>query len=137
MSTTGASAVNAMVKARFDTTNFTRIVGAPDHRPIDILEDEIVEAAATFKTTRYGGRTGCLALIVDEEEMRLVTKDGTLDCTCAPKPPVLSPKLSDTTTATDGRTLAAEQRQVWYEYYLDQAVNLYGIADIVASTDAQ
>ena len=137
MSTTGAAAVNAMVKARFDTTNFTRIVGAPEHGPIDILEDEIAKVAATFKTTRYGGRTGCLALIVDEEEMRRVTKDGTLDCTRAPKPPLLSPRLSDTTTATDGKTFAAEHRQVWFEYYLDQAVDLYGVAAIVASTDAQ
>ena len=76
MSTTGA---DEMVKARFDTTNFTRIVGAPEHGPIDILEDKITKVAATFKTTRYGGRTGCLALIVDQEEMRRVTKDGTLD----------------------------------------------------------
>ena len=69
MSTTGAAAVDAMVKARFDTTNFTRIVGAPEHRPIDILKDEITKFAATFKTTRYGRRTGCLALIVNKEEM--------------------------------------------------------------------
>ena len=69
MSTTGAAAVDAMVKARFDTANFTRIVGAPEHGAIDILEDEIAKVAATFKTTRYGGKTGCLALIVNEEEM--------------------------------------------------------------------
>ena len=137
MSTTGAANVNAMVKARFDTTNFTRIVGAPEHGPIDILEDEIAKVAATFKTTWYGGRTGCLALIVDEEEMRRVTKDGTLDCTRAPKPPLLSPKLSNATTATEGKTFAAEHRQVWYEYYLDQVVVLYGVSTIVASTDDQ
>ena len=137
MSTTGAAAVDAMVKARFDTTNCTRIVGAPEHGPIDILKDEIAKVAATFKTTRYGGRTGCLALIVDEEEMRHVTKDGTLDCTRAPKLPLLSPRLSDTTTVTDGKTFAAEHRQVWFEYYLNQAVDLYDVAAIVASTDSQ
>ena len=113
MSTTGTAAVNAMVKARFDNTNFTRIVGAPEHRPIDIFEDEMAKVAATFKTIRYGGRTGCLALIVDEEEMRRLIKDGTLDCTRAPKPPLLSPRLSDITTATDGKTFSAEHRQVW------------------------
>ena len=67
MSTTGAAAVDAMIKARFDTANFTRIVGAPEHGTIDILKDEIAKAAATFKTTRYRGKTGCLVLIVDEE----------------------------------------------------------------------
>ena len=137
MSTTGAGAVDAMVKARFDTTNFTRIVGAPEHRPIDIFKDEIAKVAATFKTTRYGERTRCLALIVDEEEMRRVTKDGTLDCTCAPKPPLLSLRLSDTTTATNRKTFAAEHQQVWFKYYLDQAVDLYSVAAIVASTDTQ
>ena len=126
MSTTGAAAIDAMVKARFDTTNFTRIVGAPEHGPIDILEDEIAKVAATFKTTWYGRRTGYLALIVNQEEMRRVTKDGTLDCTRALKPPLLSPRLSNTTTATDGNTFAAEHQQVWFEYYLEQAVDLYG-----------
>ena len=137
MSTTGAAAVDKMVKARFDTKNFTHIVGAPEHGPINILEDEIAKVAATFKTTRYGGRNRCLALIVNQDEMRRITKDGTIDCTRAPNPPLLIPRLTDTTTATDGNTFAAEHRQVWFEYYLDQAVNLYGVAAIVASTDTQ
>ena len=137
MSTTGAAAVDAMIKARFNATNFTRIVGAPEYGPIDILEDEIAKVATTLKTTRYGGRTGCLSLIVDQDEMRRVTKDGNLDCTRAPKPPLLSPRLTDTTTATDGKTFAAEHRQVWFEYYLDQVVDLYGVAKIIASTDTQ
>ena len=69
--------------------------------------------------------------------MQRVTKDGTLDFTRAPKLPLLSPKLSDATTATDGNIFATEHRQVWFEYYLNQAVDLYGVAAIVASTDAQ
>ena len=137
MSTTGAAAVDARVKARFDATNFTRILGAPEHGPINILEDEIAKVAATFKTTQYRGRTGCLALIVDQDEMIRVTKDGNLNCTQAPKPPLLIPRLTDTTTATDGKTFAAEHRQVWYEYYLNQAVDLYGGAAIVDSSDGQ
>ena len=69
--------------------------------------------------------------------MRRVTKYGTLNCTREPKPPLLSPRLTDTTTTTDGKTFAAEHRQVWFEYYLNQAVDLYSVAAIVASTDAQ
>ena len=52
MSTTGAATVNAMDKTSFDATKFTRILGAPWHGPIGILEDEIVKVVATFKTTR-------------------------------------------------------------------------------------
>ena len=137
MTTTGAAAVDAMVKAWFDTTNFTRILGAPEHGPINILKDKLAKVVATFKTTGYGGRTGCLDLSIDEDETRRVTKDRTLDCTRATMPPLLSPKINDTTTATDGKTFAAEHKQIWYKYYLDQAVDLYGISAIVASTDLQ
>ena len=137
MTTTGAGAVDTMVKARFDTTNFTRIVGAPEHGPINILKDEITKVAGTFKTTRYGGRTGCLALIVDEDETRRVTKNRTLDCTRATTPLLLSPKINDTTTATDGKTFSAEHKQIWYKYYLKQAVDLYDVAAIVARTNSQ
>ena len=35
------------------------------------------------------------------------------------------------------KDFAMEHRQVWFEYYLDQAVDLYGVVAIVASTDAQ
>ena len=45
--------------------------------------------------------------------------------------------MTDTTTATDGKTFDAEHRQVWYKYYLDKAVDLYGVAAIVASSDGQ
>ena len=69
--------------------------------------------------------------------MRRVTKDGNLDCIRAPKPPLLSLRLTDTTTYTDGKTFATEHCQVWYDYYLDQVVDLYGVAAIVASTDAE
>ena len=53
-----------MVKAHFDATSFTPIACAPKHNPIDVLEDEIIKAAATFKTTQYREKIGCLALIV-------------------------------------------------------------------------
>ncbi len=51
MATTGAAAIDAMVKARFDATSFTPIDGVLEHGPIDVLKDEIAKVAATFKTT--------------------------------------------------------------------------------------
>ncbi len=52
-----------MVKARFDATSFTSINGTPEHGPIDVLKNEFAKVMATFKTTRYGVKTGCLALM--------------------------------------------------------------------------
>ena len=39
--------------------------------------------------------------------------------------------------AEERRLWCAEHQQVWFEYYLDQAVDLYGVAAIFASTNAQ
>jgi hypothetical protein len=135
MATTGAAAVNTMVKGRFDATSFTPIVGAPEYGSINVLEDKIAKVMATFKTTRCGGEAGCLALIVDEVKMRRVAKAATLSCARSTMPVLLNPKITDKTSATDEKTLVTKYKQTWYEYYLDQAVNLYGVATIVASTD--
>ena len=39
------------------------------------------------------------------------------------------------TKTADEKTLTATHKQTWYEYYLDQAVDLYGVATVVANTD--
>ena len=53
-----------MVKARFDAASFPRITGSPKHRPIGELVGAITTIATGFKTGRYGGKTGCLTLVV-------------------------------------------------------------------------
>jgi hypothetical protein len=79
MSTTEATAVNTTVKAHFDVTSLTPTTGAPEDRPINILEDKITKVAATFKTTQHGRKTGCLVLTVDQAEMRRVAKNNTFN----------------------------------------------------------
>ena len=67
MTETGAVAVDAMFRARFDADFFPRITGPPEHVPIDKLVGAIETVATGFKTRRYYGKTGCLALVVDQE----------------------------------------------------------------------
>ena len=71
MPTTGAKAIVTMVKARFDATSFTPVVGAPEHGSINVLEDKTIAKVATaLNTNHYQGDIGCLVLIIDKETMR-------------------------------------------------------------------
>ena len=115
MTETVAAAVNAMVKARFDAASFPRITGTYAHGPIDEIVGAIATVATGFKIRRYGGKTGCLALVVDQEEMQWVANDDTLNCSSADEPTVLNPSIGETTTTTDKKILTAECRVTWYE----------------------
>ena len=69
--------------------------------------------------------------------MRWVAKDDMLDCSRADEPQFLNPNIVDNTTTTDKKILTVEHRVTWYEYYLEQAVDLYRVATIVANTNHQ
>ena len=58
MTETGAAAIDAMVKSRFNEASFPRITGPPEYRPIDKLVKAISIVVTGFKTRRYGGTTG-------------------------------------------------------------------------------
>ena len=137
MAETGATAVDVMVKSCFDAASFTQITGPPKHWLINELVGVIATVATIFKNRKYGRKTGCLALVVDQEEMRRVAKDDTLNCSRSDKPTPFNPNIGDTTTATDEKILTVDHRSTWYEYYLKQAVDLYDVATIIANTDHQ
>ena len=69
--------------------------------------------------------------------MQRVAKDDTLNCSHANEPTILNPSIGDTNTATDKYILTAEHGVTWYEYYLEQALDLYSVAMIVANIDHQ
>jgi hypothetical protein len=50
-------------------------------------------------------------------------------------PELLNPKITIETKATAKKTLVTEHKQIWYKYYLDQAINPYSVVAIVASTN--
>ena len=60
-----------------------------------------------------------------------------MNCSRANDPTLLNLNIGDTAPATDEKILNAEHRVTWYKYCLEQAVDLYGAAKIVANTDHQ
>ena len=99
MSTPGA-AVDLMVKARFIAAVIPRLNEMPTILSIDELAKEISQVGTSLKTRMRGGIHGCLALVLEESEMRLVTNDPMFDWDRMEKPPFTHPDITPLTTVT-------------------------------------
>ena len=132
MSTTGG-AVNLMVKARFKAAVIPRLNAIPTILSINELVKAITQISTSLKTRIWGGLHGCLALVLEESEMRLVANDFTLDCNKMEKPPFTHPRINPLTNVTKDKQLMNEHRVTWDEYHLQEAVVFYGRAAIVAA----
>ena len=86
MTITSVTAIDGMVKSRFDAADIPRITGSPEYDAINELVEAIAQIATTFKTKRYSGKCGVLPLIISEDETLRVTNDDALDCSRAVKP---------------------------------------------------
>ena len=71
MSTPGAS-VDLMVKDCFKAAVIPRLDAMPTILSIDELVKVIAQVAMSIKTSMWGGLHGCLALFLEEPEMRHV-----------------------------------------------------------------
>ena len=56
MMITSVTAIDEMVKGRFDAADLPRITGFPEYKAIDELVEAIAHIATTLKTKRYGGK---------------------------------------------------------------------------------
>ena len=79
MSKPGA-AVNLMVEARFKAAVIPRLNTMPTILSTEELVKAIVQVATVLNTRMWVGLHGCIALVLEESEMRLVANDPTLPC---------------------------------------------------------
>ena len=136
MSTPGA-AVNLMVEARFKAAVIPQLNAMPNILSIRGLVKKITQVATSLKTRMWGGLHGCLALVLEEYEMRLVANDPTLDCDRMEKPPFTHPDITPLTTVNEYKQLTNEHKVTWDEYHLQEAVIFHGRAAIAAAVMPQ
>ena len=132
MSTPGA-AVDLMVKARFKADVIPRLNAMPTILSINELVKSIAQVTTSLKTRMRGGLHGCLALVLEDSEMRLVANDPTLDCNRMEKPPFTHTDIIPLTTVTEEKKLTNEHKVTWDDYHLQEAVILNGREAIVAA----
>ena len=136
MSTPGAS-VDLMVKARFKAAKIPRLNAMPTILSINEIVKAIAQVATSLKTRMWGGLHSCLALVLEESEMRHVANNPKLDCNRMEKPPFTHPDITPLTTVTKDKHITKEHKVTWDEYHLQEAVILHGRAAIVAAVMPQ
>ena len=136
MPTPGA-AVDLMVEARFKGTVISRLNAMPTILLIDDLIKSIAQIATSLKTRMWEGLNGCLALILEASEMRLVANDPTLDCNKMEKPPFTHPDITPMTTVTKEKNLTNEHKVTWDEYHLQEVIIFNRRAATVAAVMPQ
>ena len=129
MSTPGAS-VDLMVKARFKAAVIPRLKSMPTILSINELVKEIAQVGMSLKTKMRGGIHGCLALVLEESEMRLVANNPTLDCDRMENPPFTHPDITLLTTVAEDKQLTNKHKVIWDEYHLQESVIFHGRAAI-------
>ena len=73
------TAVDLMVESCFKAAVIPWINTMTTILSIDELVKAIAQVATSLKTRMWGGLHGCIALVLEESEMRLVANDPTLD----------------------------------------------------------
>ena len=136
MSTPGA-AVDLMVEARFKAAIIPRLNAMPNILSIKKLAKAIAQVATSLNTRMWGGLHSCLALLLEESEMRLVANDPTLDCDKMEKPLFTHPGITPLTTVTEDKQLTNEYKVTWYEYHLQEDLIFHGRSAIVAAVILQ
>ena len=121
MSTPGA-AVDLMVEARFKAAVIPWLNAMPTILFIEELVKAIAQIATSLKTRMRGGLHGCLALVLEESEMRLVASDPTLDCDKMEKLPFMHPDITPLMTVTEDKQLTNEHKVTWDEYHLQASL---------------
>ena len=132
----GAS-VELMVETRFKAAVFPRLNAIPTILFIDELVKAIAQVATSLKTRMWGELHGCLALFLEETEMRHVAKNSTLNCDRMEKQPFTHPDITPLTTITKDKQLTNEHKVTWDEYHLQEAVVFHGISAIVTAVMPQ
>ena len=137
MSTTSRAAITEMVRAKFGDKDFDKMIGQPSSTSIQLLITQLAEVASSFSTRQWKGNHGCLALVLDETEMRFTSGINNLDCSAIAQPATINPAITDETKGRDLLKLQEEQKTLWQDYDLQEAVNDSGVATIEEVVDAQ
>ena len=91
-----------MVRRRMAAVPLDTIVGQPTLPAVRKLVEQLSAFAAHFHTTEWGGRHGHLALVLNQQKMRVATGDANLNYDRLLKPALVNPTITD---ATKGRDL--------------------------------
>ena len=76
-STANKAAIREAVREQIATMPLNIIVDQPTNTTVNHLEQQCAKLAASVKTTKWGSRHRCLALVINDEELQSITGNDT------------------------------------------------------------
>ena len=122
-STVTEAAVREAVRAQLATMPFDKIIGQPTNHTVNHLEKQIARMAAAVKSTKWGGRHGCIALVVDEASYRTITGTPTATVDRLQAPPLVPTALANNTTTVNRARIQANERVDKEEYWKQESLD--------------
>eukprot|EP00804_Cyclotella_cryptica_P012914 CCRYP_002274-RA/>CCRYP_002274-RA protein AED:0.23 eAED:0.09 QI:0/0/0/1/0/0/2/0/1265 len=129
--TTNEAAVREAVRAIIAPMSIDKIIGQPSNSTVNLLKQQVAKIAAAVKTTSWGGRHGHLALVLNDDEYRLVTFDATQTTTRLVAPPIVPTALANNTTITLRARITADHNLECQEFWKQEAVDAVIVEKIV------
>ena len=106
-----------------------RMIGQPTTTTVNHLKQQIAKIAAAVKTTKWGGRPGHLALVLDNTSYQAVTghatlPDGTTNNTNQLNaPPILPVGITNSTTVVNKIPIMATHTLAQQEFWKQEAID--------------
>jgi hypothetical protein len=108
-----------------------KIMGQPSNSTVNLLKQQDAKIAAAVKTASWGGLHGHLALVLTDDEYRLITGDATQVTTRLVAPPIVPTALANNTTLTLRARITADHNLKCQEYWKQEAVDTVMVDKIV------
>ena len=101
LGTKSCLAIAEIVSSNFGYKHLDKMVSQPTSTIIQILITQLAEVTSSFPTYQWKGHHGCLALVLDEAEMCLLTGDNNLAYRPIPKMDAINLLIVDDTKGRD------------------------------------
>jgi len=129
--TSNEAAIRAAVTAIIALCPMDKIIGHPNHTSWSLLKQQCAQACSKVKTSKWGGATGHLALVLNEIEFRTATGIATAVVDRQDQPPVIPTNLANNATLVARTRIGNVHRQDKDEYWTQEAVDAAVVERIV------
>ena len=113
------------------------IVGQPTTESMDRMTEKMAKTVSPVKTTAWGGLHGSLALVLDDADYVMVTKNIITLVAPLSKLTMINPKINKLSTPYEIITLQEEMKTLQKEFELQEAVTTIGVQCIIDSVKDQ
>ena len=108
---------------QLSTMPLDKIQGQPTNTTVNHLIKQIARMTAAVKTTQWGGRHGCLLLVVDDIEYQRITNNAGATTERQPKPGTTPEGLTNQTTLINRTRILGLHKIVTKDYYKQESTD--------------